>query len=53
MPESKPIEKRPAAEAYPLATLELTDHLTRESHLARFGEQAPPFDPAKTPKDWL
>ncbi len=44
---------QPNQAQYGLDSLALFKRYTRDSFLAAFGEQAPPFDPTKKPKDWF
>ena len=45
--------EQPDTEFYSLSALELFPTYTRETYLAKFGIQAPPFDPSKLVKKWF
>ncbi|MFB3778171.1 MAG: hypothetical protein ACE141_11185 [Bryobacteraceae bacterium] len=53
MIESAPVRQKPDLAQYPLSTLQLFEELTRDEYEAKYGEQAPPFDPNKPPKLWF
>lgn len=54
MPTSVPQEKpQPTDQSYGLDQLDLFSKFTRDTYLAAFGEQAPPFDATKQPKYWF